>query len=977
MKRLVVVLASCAMLSAWGDYQGQSVKGWIGTAYHGGWFTYLLPSPYAQTQAVQLNSKELFLLSPCFDRPIHKVVLKVDCGSSDPARALFVTPFVNGVETSDAMLTRSVGAPMKKETAEYVHFNWSLNDQVTAFRIHLDGGSSGNWGLYEIHVFYGERTAEDDKKALSLVPELLPPVGLQIADFTETSLTVAAQSVEGAENYSLQLLRYSGRQSETVREDFSCAPEASPGWTINSSNAKLSDGGASQADGDEGMLKIEKAATSGAMLVEVASPMRDLAIVKWEFVCRISATGKSDRFAVYGRTAEDGAWTLLKGEITPKSKATNTRFSEAVERANDIRQVKFVFTADAGNFTTAGMDSLCVTTGGDETREEILLEGPQENPEYEFSGLESGRYAFRIRALASAASGFGDSIWSEESEVIDLSWATMEIGVPEGLTLVASGEKLTVSWKAVPGAVHYLVDVIPTDDPESPVADAFKTTATKVTLTMPAVGEYAVRVTAVSPCAKSVAATPQQTVDVRLEPLGEVTAKAMDPKTIVATWKTIPLADGYQAQLLRLDGNAVTDKPDFSGLPGSWPDGWTHYQYDTECYAGPIPKMIYVGSWIRTRTYDRPVTAVSYKFKSHATAANFADEIARTELVVSGIRAGSSERTELFRHPISTSVQNVDKTIRSSAGIMALDFRFDYAGDNPNYRPTLEFSVTSVTSGEETKTVEQSVRTDTGTVAFSGLDSSGRYQVAVMPLPSEDETVVSTSAPVDLGSEKFRRTGAVPLSSVRHHLYVEDFSCLSNQTRDVEERKVDLDYWQFHKGSGAVENLLYTSTTNRTTSGVYAFSDALRSEDSFMLGTLAAGAIGCSFGVAFRNDGEVPVYVTSLSFDAIQRNFRTNPSAYALEWLMTDGATDIGTAGDWNPIAHSETAPYTSETQDGRSEYRQAISVTNGLPMAMIPAGGVFLLRWRHEKISCGPMMAIDNVRIEFHRNTGLSISVK
>ena len=176
--------------------------------------------------------------------------------------------------------------------------------------------------------------------------------------------------------------------------------------------------------------------------------------------------------------------------------------------------------------------------------------------------------------------------------------------------------------------------------------------------------------------------------------------------------------------------------------------------------------------------------------------------------------------------------------------------------------------------------------------------------------------------------------------------------------------------WQFLRDSEEPEKLLFTSTTNRTTGGVYAFCDTDGTVDSFALGSLATGDYGCAIGIAFVNDGKTGVNRNMmLSFDSIQRSFRSNAATYVLEWKVTSGSeTDIGSGGDWNAVTIPPTAPYVASDADRpSSEYRQSVSVGIALKKNLEP-GSVLVLRWRHPKVASGPMMAIDNVRLDFTR---------
>ena len=277
-----------------------------------------------------------------------------------------------------------------------------------------------------------------------------------------------------------------------------------------------------------------------------------------------------------------------------------------------------------------------------------------------------------------------------------------------------------------------------------------------------------------------------------------------------------------------------------------------------------------------------------------------------------------------------------------------------------------------LTLGEETHVEVGSQSVTKGEVTFGGLDPSARYRVVVVPQPSEGGASASTT--VDMAHERFRTTGAIPLSTLSHGLYQESFDSLSGMASDTDTRKADLDWWQLFKGSGETDKLLYTAGTNRTTGGVYVFGE---SKDSPSLGTLAISSTGCSVGLAFRNDCGMPVDVTSLAFDTIQRNLKGKETTYALEVLVVANETGIDADGDWKPIPIPVVAPCLWEFPDGAPDYRQSVTVSDALPNLKIPAGGVFLVRWRHEKMAGGPMMAIDNVRIEFRKITGFSVSVK
>ena len=117
--------------------------------------------------------------------------------------------------------------------------------------------------------------------------------------------------------------------------------------------------------------------------------------------------------------------------------------------------------------------------------------------------------------------------------------------------------------------------------------------------------------------------------------------------------------------------------------------------------------------------------------------------------------------------------------------------------------------------------------------------------------------------------------------------------------------------------------------------------------------------------------------MTKLAFDLVQRSVRTNCSTNVLEWLMTEGVSGICTDGDWKEIAEAHVVSESETSAAGDPPFRRTFELTENLP-TKIPPGGVLILRWRHGKVKSGPMMAIDNVRIEFpDGQKGLLLTVR
>ena len=281
-----------------------------------------------------------------------------------------------------------------------------------------------------------------------------------------------------------------------------------------------------------------------------------------------------------------------------------------------------------------------------------------------------------------------------------------------------------------------------------------------------------------------------------------------------------------------------------------------------------------------------------------------------------------------------------------------------------------------LSDGDSTRTPVGNSYVAVPVAVFSGLDTSARYVVEVVPQPGEDASLGATSDAVDMSLVRFRRKGAAPLGVDG---WSEGFDALSVMTTAADFKTVPLDYWQIAKGAATQVKLNYTSGTSSTAGGVYAFSNADRTLESFALGSLASGTDGCVFGIALVNASELAVERDmTLSFDMVQRSYRANRAAYALEWKVTDGETSILSEGGWAAVAIPDSAPY-AVGDDGcpEVEYRQNVSVKLSLPTRLAP-GGVLILRWKHPKTSSGPMMAIDNVRLASQRHqSALRITIR
>ena len=554
--------AVAILTAAWASaaVDDPSISGWSGTAYReGGWFTYRTG---ADGGGLVMDAEHKFLLSPCYSTPIRRVAV-IAARSEGSERKLSVAPFANGTE--NAAQVRELAS---SDAVQMLDFDPA--DGVTAFRMYAGSSGGGGWTVSRICVFYGEKAEGEDEVFSSLTGMLATPDNIRAESFSTNSLTVAADAVGGASGYVFEVSRVDGVPETTVREDFVNAPELSDGWTFgDTSNAVLGQytgissssfpdakTGIDNAADNASALQIAKGKGSGAVKVEIVSPLLPAAVREVSFVSkRATGTPSSDVVSIYGRTSESADWAAIGTAFEVSTSKTWT--TNSVDVACGYRQIMFEFSAEsAETCKNCGLDTLRVVYGGDETRTPVV-DGSATNglPRLELSGLGTARYAFRAKAVGD---GVGDSQWTDEKSV-DLAWAGVVATAPENVAVEASGGSLHVSWSASEGAAFYRVVAVSAED--SDVVVRQDTEGTNCALAVSAVGEYEVTVTAFSPGGMTSASAAAQSATVALGAVGAVSAAASDYGEITATWDAVPLAAGYSAKIFALSDGDATRTP--------------------------------------------------------------------------------------------------------------------------------------------------------------------------------------------------------------------------------------------------------------------------------------------------------------------------------------------------------------------------------------------------------------------------------
>lgn len=925
-----------------------SANGWHGS----GWLSHGVQLNVESGKPI-FDSTQDVVFSPHYGQPVRKVILEAKCTSgSKPARFLNVWPYVAGMEDASRQVAFEVVEDWGDLTILSIDF--ASEDNVDAIRIGLAGSGSAYWILTRLAVIYGEKTAEDDELMRTFAKQLPAPEDLTLTDLASSSFSVSASAVEDAAGYCFELTKLTGLPRTEIREDFIAAPVFADGWTFGETNnvslSSYSGENSSYVDKeisqDRMALKIERKNSTDSVRVEILSPEAPAGEVFREcsYWSKCSSLG-SDKIGVYGQVGGSGEWELLADEhdvTTSKDRQTILLTAEL-----GVRRIKFVFQADGETCKSCALDSLCVVYGGNEAREFVSAQ-TNATPEAAWKELASGRYGYRVKALGETAGEkqFKDSSWTEE-QAVELAWADIQLSPPENLAFEVSGDKLNLSWSPVAMADHYEVKVALVDDPENPVATLVVKGAS-ASIPLAELGDYVVTVTAVSPGGVSTASSSLENCTVMLGKVTGLAVEATAADTIAAKWKDVALAESYQAKLFKVTGEAGTAVSDYSKLPeGVWPDGWEHSDnWKTDNLTTTGPKFTYASEWIETKFLSVGITRVTFVVKSNSSSAG---KLENQYLQVEAY----SERNGGWRN-----CEDVDVT-STSQKIMELSFdraeevsslRFVAQTRDGDFQPAIQLGRVEISYGEYVRTEVASVGTKECAATYRGLDRTAKYVVVVTPQPSEGSEFEESSAIIDLASEYFRPTGPVSIAGCRGGVYLQNFDSLTNVTKDTDSRRVPLENWQFFKGSGEAEKLYYTSGTNSTTGGVYCYSDAERTTDSFMIGTVAVSKTGSSVGLAFVNDTGAALTAPTLTFTAIRRNGKPG-DPYQLEWLVTDGPWSIGTESDgWKSLPLAEGEPEFSVTPED----------------CLLGPGQVIIFRWRQEKVTGGPMLGLDDIHVEF-----------
>ena len=279
------------------------------------------------------------------------------------------------------------------------------------------------------------------------------------------------------------------------------------------------------------------------------------------------------------------------------------------------------------------------------------------------------------------------------------------------------------------------------------------------------------------------------------------------------------------------------------------------------------------------------------------------------------------------------------------------------------------------------------VNADVGAVttySFTGLPSVP-VQFAVEAYGRRGVTSEKTEpVVVDLANpDKVAQLNACPLSSLTGpvHTYSQNFDSLAALTATTGDKEwlngTTLQYWQAYKDADAVSSFNYNAGTGAN-GGLYVFA-ANRNDSVRAFGALSTQNDEFSFGLAFTNDTENTMTLSSVEFSAQQWGFKNDTNqTLSVSVIVTNGLDWISSYDDgWTELGSTQSAVYgEGVAHDTPVSTPVELGPSEGISIA---PGKVLMLKWTIRSLKSGKpgMMGIDDVTVTFSNGTrGLVIKL-
>ena len=285
----------------------------------------------------------------------------------------------------------------------------------------------------------------------------------------------------------------------------------------------------------------------------------------------------------------------------------------------------------------------------------------------------------------------------------------------------------------------------------------------------------------------------------------------------------------------------------------------------------------------------------------------------------------------------------------------------------------------AILSGYSAGSLEPSyiVNDDVGVVttySFTGLPSVP-VQFAVEAYARRGVTSEKTEpVVVDLSNpDQVAALNACPLSSLTSlaHIYSQNFDSLAAITATTGDKDwlngTTLPYWQAYKDNAAVDSFKYNGGAGNT-GGLYTLATN-QHHSVRALGAYSTKENEYSFGIAFTNDTESTVTLSSVAYLAQQWGFKNDTNqTMSVSAKVVDGLDWITAYADgWTELGSTQSAVY-GEGVAHDTPVSTPVELVPSEGVSTIAPGKVLMLKWTIHSLKSGKpgMMGIDDVKVTF-----------
>ena len=368
------------------------------------------------------------------------------------------------------------------------------------------------------------------------------------------------------------------------------------------------------------------------------------------------------------------------------------------------------------------------------------------------------------------------------------------------------------------------------------------------------------------------------------------------------------------------------------------------------------PLALRITAWRQTTDEgrDMPLGVVSGGVTNIVGVVTLGDEAAQHHVALPALHAG--DRIAIFSPTNKTSARAIIDDVAILSGYSAGSLE-------PSYIQNVDVGLATVYSFTGLPSVP----------VWFAVEAYGRRGVT-----SEKTGPVT----VDLANpDKVAALNACPLSSLEGKTYTQNFDSTAAITVSTGNKDwfngTTIMYWQAYKSAGAVDSFSYNGGAGAT-GGLYVLASN-RNDPVRALGAYSTQSDEFSFGLAFTNDMERTMTLSSVAYLAQQWGFKNDTNqTMSVSVKVVDGLDWISAYSDgWMELGLTQSTVY------GEEDVHDTLVST---PVEVAPVeeisiapGQVLMIKWTIHSLKSGKpgMMGIDDVVVTFSNGSrGLAIKI-